>query len=115
MELKQNLSRNLKALRNMSNQSLTDFAEEIGIGKTTLCDIEKGCSSSLDTVDTISKHLNLPSVALLSDLDSPESLKISVQLLKGMSWFQDLSSERQTKIVQHFDAPAALLMNTGEE
>ena len=110
MELKQNLSNNLKVLRATRKASLAEFAEEIGIGKTTLQDIENCRSSStLDTVDHIAANLKIPSVVLLSSSNNPETFQNSILLLKSIEKFCTLSNERQIEMVRLFDRMVQLL------
>jgi transcriptional regulator with XRE-family HTH domain len=94
-------------------KSLVAFAEEIGIGKTTLCDIEKGCSSSLDTVEMISRRLNLPAIALLSEGEAEEAMPLSLHLLRNMEWFCALPVQTQQEIVQRMNALAEILLQSG--
>lgn len=110
MELKQNLSNNLRILRATRKASLAEFAEEIGIGKTTLQDIENCRSSStLDTVDHISANLKIPSAILLSSPDNPETLQNSFLLFRSIEKFCALPRERQIEMINLFDRMVQLL------
>ena len=67
MELRQNFSQNIHALRLARQSTLEEFSYEIGIGKTTLQEIENGKSNStLDTIETIACKLQIHPLSLLA-------------------------------------------------
>lgn len=109
MGLKQNLSENLKALRASRGLSLADFAEVIGIAKSTLQDIESGKSSTLDTVDHIARNLKIPASTLLSDAASPEQLSITIQIVQRLDWFSSLSPDERKEIIRLIERMAEIM------
>lgn len=67
MSLKNNLSTHLKQLRLLRRMTICEFSESIGIGKSSLQNMEAGrCNPRLDTVDLIENNLNLEEGSLLS-------------------------------------------------
>lgn len=83
------LAENLKAIRKHRKMSLADFANALGIAKSTLQQIEHGCPPNLATVEQISKQLKIPVQALLSaDFAAHADL---ISLLLGLyNWFFQL-------------------------
>lgn len=66
MALVQDLSANLREIRRRHDLSLTEFAEEISIGRSTLHSIESGrLNTTLGTVDQIADRLQIPAYSLL--------------------------------------------------
>ena len=99
MESRQILSKNLKAYRTLKKRTQLEFAQEIGISKSTLQDIEHGKSPTLDTVQCIAQHLGIPLSILLSDAIPPTQLEIIVQLIQGFDWFAQCSQEAQEELL----------------
>lgn len=99
MESRHNLSKNLKAFRTVRKLSQVEFAQEIGISKSTLQDIEHGKSPTLDTVQCISQHLGIPLSVLLSDAIPPTQLEVVTQLIQGFDWFTQCSAETQKELL----------------
>lgn len=99
MESRQNLSKNLKAYRTLRKQTQLEFAQEIGISKSTLQDIEHGKSPTLDTVQCISQHLGIPLSILLSDTVPPTQLEIITRMIQGYDWFAQCSKEAQEELL----------------
>lgn len=97
MELKKNLSYNLKTLRKLRSKSLVEFSDEIGIAKSTLQNMESGKNTTLDTVDFISEHLNISPIVLLSG-EEPDDCKKLEQILATADWYRTSSREKQIRI-----------------
>ena len=112
MRLKQNLAKNLKTLRLSREQSLVEFAEEIGISKSTLQNIESEKSSTLDTVDTISENLGIPASVLLSEQSEPDQLNITLLLIKEMEWFDNMSAEDKQSFIMVINNLLEILAKT---
>lgn len=73
MESSKNLAENLKRYRKEKNKTCYKFAEELGIGKTTLYKLEKGTDGfSSETLDHIASVLELPPSVLLAGPGSPQ-------------------------------------------
>lgn len=66
MALGQDLSINIREIRRKRQLSLTEFAEEIDIGRSTLHSMEAGrLNTTLGTVDQIAERLQIPAYSLL--------------------------------------------------
>lgn len=108
MESSKNLAENLKRYRKEKNKTCYKFAEELGIGKTTLYKLEKGTDGfSSETLDHIAAILELPPSVLLADPVSPQEFPESVILTSGA--FATLAGERQEEAIYHFDQLISLL------
>lgn len=99
MESATNLSKNLKTFRNLRHMSQLDFANELGISKSTLHEIEHGKRPTLDTVCCISEHLGVPVSVLLSDAFPPTQMGILVYLIQGIDWFSKSPPEEQEALL----------------
>lgn len=95
MDAAHNLARNLTTLRSLRGVSLICFAQELGISKSTLQQIEQGHSPTLDTVECIAERLGIPAAALLSDALSTTQTALLSQVLLGFSWYDRWSPEDQ--------------------
>ena len=105
MELKQNLSNNMKTLRASLHRSLEEFSAEIGIGKTTLQDIEGGRSNAtLETIETIAQNLGISPLSLLAAREAPAELLLSLAILRISEYFCKLSYSDQQEAAKHFKA-----------
>lgn len=91
-----NIGEKVKSLRKQSNMSLRELAQNTGLSKTTLSDLENGTKNpSLDTVEKIATAFGLTSSDLLQKTDNPEDLVSSAKnsgsdLLAGLSKSGDL-------------------------
>lgn len=91
-----NIGEKVKSLRKQSNMSLRELAQNTGLSKTTLSDLENGTKNpSLDTVEKIATAFGLTSSDLLQKVDNPEDLVSSAknsssELLAGLSKSGDL-------------------------
>lgn len=101
MTSNQNLAKKVKALREMRGQSLTAFSKDTHIPKSTLHRTESGNGTSLFTVDDISKKLNVPVSALLSDEIPADQLAVFVQLVKFADLFVSMEESDLEKLVGH--------------
>ena len=99
MECSNNLSYNLKALRQIRQKTQTEFAQELGISKSTLQEIEHGKNPNLDTLLCIANHLDIAPSLLLSNALPPTQLCVLTQLIRGMDWFSDLSLAKQEELL----------------
>lgn len=92
------LSKNIAILR--GKRSLAEFAQELGISKTTLQSLEKGKSiPRMDTLLLISDRLKLPISMLLSEDMKAAGVDILLCLLKQLDWFVELTREEQDAVI----------------
>ena len=95
-------SKNLEAIREFNGQSIAEFAQEIGIAKSTLHSIRINGGVTLDTAIRISDGLNLPLDGLTGDDRISEKVSIMQYLLRSIGWFQKLSKGEQEEAIFHF-------------
>ena len=61
METKKTLADKIRQLRNLQGKSQMECADEIGLSKTVLCDIEKArANPRLDTLERLAESFNVP-------------------------------------------------------
>lgn len=95
-------ARNLETIRKINGQSLAEFAQEIGVPKSTLQSIRLSGHTTLDTATRIADGLNLPLDSLVGDVQLSEKLDIAEYLLRTVDWFRTLSSSEQEETILHF-------------
>ncbi len=105
MALQKNLAGSLASIRAEQKKSLSEFAEELSISRSSLQDILKGKGNpTLSTVELMAEQLEMDPLLLLS---CPESeMRAAVYLSYLLDWFQQLSSEKQ----QEFAAAASTIL-----
>lgn len=97
MSMNQNLATNLRRIRKMNHATLEEYAFNLGIGKTTLQEIEKGkTNTTLNTVDLIAQNLEIDSLSLLSNEDYSFKFQLAKSLLDVLETYCNLpESERR--------------------
>lgn len=101
MEKHEIFAKNLEALRKLRSQSLAEFAEEVGVPKSTLQSVRVSGHTTLDTALRIADGLNLPLDSLVSDGRFVEKLDVVQYLLRGLDWFQRLPAGEQEAVTLH--------------
>ncbi len=101
VELQQNLSNYMKAVRLSRKKSITEFSEELGISRSELQNILKGtCNPRLDTISYIADKLNAhPSTLLLPPFSEPQQ-EFALSLLKTLDIFSDIPPEKQREAAE---------------
>lgn len=75
MEINKNISENLKRLRGYNQLTLIDLAEQSGVSKTMLGEIERGnANPSISTLCKIAEALKVPLTGLIEECASRYSL-----------------------------------------
>lgn len=105
----QNLSNNLCTIRALKQMSLVRFSTELGISKSTLQEIERGHSPSLDTLECIACRLDIPAAALISDSLAPQQTGMLLRLLQGFDWYRSWPEETQSRFCELFTQLLRLL------
>lgn len=99
MEYGQNIAAALRAIRGLRSQA--EFAEEIGISKSTVQAIERGCENvRLDTLELICKKLDISPAALLDNRIG----QIDPGVLQKITRFDTLSPTSQCIVLQHLES-----------
>ena len=114
-ELKKNLGANIKRYRRQKGKSMEDFAEEICIARSTLQEMEAGRSNPrLDTLEVISKSLDVSPQLLLSSPSQIEMYAKEYALLEQIQAFAQLPEQEQREFIEKFLRLAELL-NLGHQ
>lgn len=94
MNLRENFAVNMKTIFERSNHSLTEFADELSISRSSLQDILKGKSNpTLATVELIAEKLDVNPLSLLSF--SEEEIQAAFSLTQLLDWLFELSEENR--------------------
>lgn len=102
MDKQRNLAKNLEALRNVNGQSLSEFAKEAGIPKSTLQSVRLSGNTTLDTAIKISEALGIPLDSLVGDDRMAEKIDIVAHMLRSVEWLRSLSSSEREEVALHF-------------
>lgn len=110
MSLNKNLSKNLNAIRRSRALSITDFAEELCIARSSLQNILNGnCNLRMDTVCQIASHLDTDSLTLLKEHYTTEQYAIATLILDALDTYIKLSVEDRTEASRLFHKLIMLL------
>ena len=96
-----NFIKNLEAIQRINGQSLAEFAQEIGIPKSTLQSVLEQGNTTLYTAIRISDGLDLPLDALVNDELLAPKVDIARYLLQNLDWFHSLTVEDQETVILH--------------
>lgn len=103
MEYGQNIAAALRAIRGLCSQA--EFAEEIGISKSTVQAIERGCENvRLDTLELICKKLDISPAALLDNRIGQIDPGVLACVLQKITRFDTLSPTSQCIVLQHLES-----------
>ena len=103
MEYGQNIAAALRAIRGLRSQA--EFAEEIGISKSTVQAIERGCENvRLDTLELICKKLDISPAALLDNRIGQIDPGVLACVLQKITRFDTLSPTSQCIVLQHLES-----------
>lgn len=102
MNLQKNFSNNMNVIHGSHSKTLTEFAEELCISRSSLQDILRGkCNPRIDTVEQIARQLGMDPLTLLSCPDSG-----TLTPIHGLS---QLSEEDRVELAAHFYAIIRIL------
>ena len=103
MSLQKNLSNVMNAIRRSRDQSLTMFAKELDISRSSLQEILNGTGNPrMDTIEHIAKRLNMDPLILLSCSYSEEQLEIAMPLLQITDSLSGLSEKKKHEFILLF-------------
>ena len=103
MEYGQNIAAVLRAIRGLRSQA--EFAEEIGISKSTVQATERGCENvRLDTLELICKKLDISPAALLDNRIGQIDPGVLACVLQKITRFDTLSPTSQCIVLQHLES-----------
>ena len=92
------LSANLKSYQNLRNLTLSEFAAELDIPKTTLHDILNNGNATLATAIHISHALDITLDKLIHDETMPNKLFILKQIEITASWLSTFPPDKRRQI-----------------
>ena len=98
MDKHQNFVQNLEAIRTAKGQSLSEFAKEVGIPRSTMQSVLENGQTTLDTAIRISEGLDISLDALMGVKHTAREMDISCAVLKCLSGYQALSEEQKEKV-----------------
>ncbi len=111
MSLQKNLSDSLNAIHASRKQTLTAFAEELGISRSSLQEILKGNGNPrIDTIEQIAKQLHVDPLELLAS--SEDDLKLTLPLSQILGAASRLSDDKKQELTAAFNAIVSLFTET---
>ncbi len=103
MLLRKNLTDTMNALRKSRGLSITAFAEEVGISRSSMQSLLNGTGNPrMDTVEHAAARLCLDPVVLLSGALSKPQLDAAISLLRALDFFASFSDEERDKFASLF-------------
>lgn len=108
MNLQKNFSTNMNVIHGSHSKTLTEFAEELCISRSSLQDILRGkCNPRIDTVEQIARQLGMDPLSLLSypDLGS----------LSSIYGLPHISEDDKRELAAHFYAIVRILAKCAEQ
>ncbi len=116
MESRQNLAENLKKFRIRESKKMDEFADQLGIGRTSLYELEhKRVSCTLDTLDGIAAHLGVPAPVLLVKGASLEQNPSNVLFIYLCSRYMKLPMDKCEELTEHILRIGDILASAREE
>lgn len=110
MSLNNNLSANLNAIRRSRSLSISEFAEELCIARSSLQNILNGnCNLRMDTVSQIASRLDTDSLTLLKKQYSSDQYAIAILILDALDVYRKLSQEDRKEVSRLFHRLITLL------
>ncbi len=110
MNMNEILQLKMKILRKLSGASMTEFAEELEISRTSLQNIEIGkANPTLETIQQIAKKLEIPPMSLISDDYDVNQLYTAKSFLSSLHSFLQLSPEDQQEAMKLFERLVKIL------
>lgn len=110
METKKILAEKIRQLRTLKNKSQLECADEIGLSKTVLCDIEKErANPTLDTLERLAESFNVPVSFLLEQTEDTSTMITAKLLLSSLEVVKTLKPEHQTLVVRLFEQLVLML------
>ena len=112
MDLRTTLANNLSQMRREQEKTLEGFAEEIGISRSTLQEIESGrANATLETVGIIAGNLDISPLRLLEERQRNWNALV---LLETMDCFVQLPPRKREIVAEKFCELVRLLNGEAE-
>lgn len=114
MSLQKNLSDSMTAIHANRRQTLTAFAKELGISRSSLQEILKGNGNPrIDTIEQIASQLRIDPLELLAS--SEDQLKIMLPLSQFLDVICDLPDDKKQELLSAFNSIVGLFMNSDQQ
>ncbi len=103
MELNEGLAASIRAIMKQKHMSLTEFAEELEISRSTLHTYTKGEGNpSTATINHIAQRLGISSTALTNGLTGPDHWEVALLLLDTIQNVAELPEEVRLQMAELF-------------
>lgn len=114
MSLQKNLSDSMTAIHANRRQTLTAFAKELGISRSSLQEILKGNGNPrIDTIEQIASQLKIDPLELLAC--SEDQLKIMLPLSQFLDAICKLPDDKKQELLSAFNTIVELFMNSDQQ
>lgn len=116
MSISTNLAENLKAIRTAKKKSLTDFAEELCISRSSLQTILNGDSNlQISTLNQIASCLQTDSLTLIQNPYTSDQLSNATLLLDVLEAYRQLSEEDRKEAARLFHQLITLIDKASDQ
>lgn len=95
---------NLSLIREFHGWSMSRFAKETSVPKSTLQSVLAKGQSNLDTALCIARHLGIPLDILTNTLLSPQDIKVVHSIFHMFGWYSQLTNEGQREASMCFQS-----------
>ncbi|MCQ4637161.1 helix-turn-helix domain-containing protein [Anaerovorax odorimutans] len=113
MTLQKNLATIMNAIRDTRDQTLTEFAKELDISRSSLQKILDGKGNPrIDTVEHLARHLDMEPLSLLSCSYMEEQLHVAIPLLQIGDEILKLPKDKRLQFVELFHKIMLLLADS---
>lgn len=101
MEIQRNMANVIRALKEASGKSLSEFSEELEVSRSALQEYLSGEGNpSAATIEHLAKKLGVDASFLISGVLSGDQIEILLMLLDILKLLSGLSPERRIRFVQ---------------
>lgn len=101
MDRHRNFAKNLDEIRCMKQLTVSEFAKELGIPKSTLRSILKDGQTTLNTALRISEALNTPLDSLTQD--NFDKINLANNLLHSLQWYESQDDTYKGRVAFHIN------------
>jgi len=110
MDVRQTFASNIRKKRRQLGYTVIGFAEKLGIGKSTLQDIECGrANPTFETLQIIADALDVSPIALISDNGKDREIMMAMIMEHLSVHYCGLSPDKRMVCAEHLTAAIKLL------
>ena len=106
---------NLSLIREFHGWSMSRFAKETSVPKSTLQSVLTKGQCSLDTALCIARHLGIPLDILTNTLLSPQDINVTHSVFHILDWYSQLTNESQREASLCFQSLFRLIQEAQHE